>query len=528
MSIEEHFSQNVNVFRQFPPLKGDFTLAGYGALIGSHSLSVPAPDRLCVIGPKHRRYDQGDWRVFTPRHEPEDSLKGQLTFALKYEGVDLTVLKALFDQIGSREIVDIVEAEPTGAYSRRIWFLFEWLTNQTLGLEDAGQVRYVPLMNEDLQYGATPRISKRHRIQNNLPGTRAFCPIIRRTETLDRLIAKRLSQTAEELIGKTHPDLISRAAAFLLLEDTKATYAIEGEYPARNRIERWGNIVSQAGKRELSIGELEYLQTMVIPNARFITPGCRVEGGFIGSHDRATGRPLPVHISAKPEDLESLLGGLLETYNLLADSDFDIALSAALIAFGFVFIHPFEDGNGRIHRYLFHHVLGEQGFVPEGLVFPISATILDRIREYAKVLEHYSKPRLDLIDWRQTPRGNVEVLNDTIDLYRYFDCTKQAEFFFMCVEETVTKVLPEEINYLRRYDRLNEYLKTDVEMPDRLADLLIRFLRQNDGKLSKRAREKEFSELTEEEVKAIEDKYNEVFPRIENRLPESNISPKQR
>ncbi|HIP51694.1 MAG TPA: hypothetical protein EYG94_06355 [Campylobacterales bacterium] len=32
-----------------------------------------------------------------------------------------------------------------------------------------------------------------------------------------------------------------------------------------------------------------------------------------------------------------------------------------MIAFSFVYIHPLEDGNGRIHRYLIHHVLAERG-----------------------------------------------------------------------------------------------------------------------------------------------------------------------
>lgn len=48
-------------------------------------------------------------------------------------------------------------------------------------------------------------------------------------------------------------------------------------------------------------------------------------------------------------------------------------------------------------------------------------------------------------------------------------------------------------------------------MPGRLVDLLIRFMRQNDGKLSKRARGKEFSALTDEEVQAIEIKYEQIF-----------------
>ncbi len=48
-------------------------------------------------------------------------------------------------------------------------------------------------------------------------------------------------------------------------------------------------------------------------------------------------------------------------------------------------------------------------------------------------------------------------------------------------------------------------------MPDRLVDLLIRFFNQNDGKLSKRARDKEFRQLTEPEVQDIEKKYDEIF-----------------
>jgi hypothetical protein len=186
-------------------------------------------------------------------------------------------------------------------------------------------------------------------------------------------------------------------------------------------------------------------------------------------------------------------------------------LTATLIAFGFVFIHPFEEGNGRIHRYLFHHVLAEKSFVPKGLIFPVSAIILERIQEYRKILEHFSKSRLDLIEWRPTEKNNVEVLNETIDLYRYFDATRQAEFLFECVEETVNKTLPEEVEYLRKYGLLNEFIKNYIDMPDNLVDLFIRFLIQNNGKLSKRAREKEFEKLTSSEIRAIQQKYEEIF-----------------
>jgi RecB family endonuclease NucS len=136
---------------------------------------------------------------------------------------------------------------------------------------------------------------------------------------------------------------------------------------------------------------------------------------------------------------------------------------------------------------------------------------LERIDDYRKILEHFSKPRLDFIKWRPTEKNNIEVLNDTIDLYRYFDATQQAEFFFACVEETVNKTLPDEVEYLRKYDLLNEFIKNYIDMPDQLVDLLIRFLMQNNGTLSIRAQEREFEKLTAQEILAIEQKYTEIF-----------------
>ena len=55
----------------------------------------------------------------------------------------------------------------------------------------------------------------------------------------------------------------------------------------------------------------------------------------------------------------------------------DPVVAASALAFGFVYIHPCADGNGRLHRYLLHHVLARRGFNPPGVAFP-SATILER------------------------------------------------------------------------------------------------------------------------------------------------------
>ena len=80
-------------------------------------------------------------------------------------------------------------------------------------------------------------------------------------------------------------------------------------------------------------------------------------------------------------------------------------IAAAVLAFGFVYVHPFEDGNGRIHRYLIHHVLAQRGFNPAGVVFPVSAAILERIDEYRTVLEDYSQRLMPVIDWQPTEKA---------------------------------------------------------------------------------------------------------------------------
>lgn len=88
------------------------------------------------------------------------------------------------------------------------------------------------------------------------------------------------------------------------------------------------------------------------------------------------------------------------------------------------------------------------------------------------------------------PEGNVQVINETIDLCRYFDATCQAEFLYDCVRKNIEKTLPEEIHYLEQYDHLKVIITARFDMPDHIMDLLIRFLHQNQGVLSKCAREK--------------------------------------
>ncbi len=514
MIDSNRFSQKVIVFhgRELPEQSN---LVGYSLIIeaiyAQEGILLPIPEVIAVCTDKHKRYNTEFCQVFTLRHKPKDDLMSHLIFAIKYEGVDLLITKKLFQMVGKEPILKLIDNEPTSQYTRKIWFLYEWLLGVTLDVPDLKIGSYVELVNPKYQFVGANINSLRHRIKNNLPGVREYCPMIRRSQYLESLISKNLSEQIEEGLSKKDKELVRRTSAFLLLKDSKASFAIEGENPPSVRARNWGKIIGQAGKVKLSINEIIRLQDIVIGTRKLKTMGLRVEGGFIGEHDRDTFSPMPDHISANPSDLDSLLRGLFTTSNLLSSSGYDPVLLATTLAFGFVFIHPLSDGNGRIHRYIIHHTLAERGYTKRDMIFPISSAILNRISDYNDILESYSHPRLDLIKWEETETHNIKVLNDTSDLYRYFDLTKQAEFLFECVAETISSIIPAELDYINKYDRLFRLVDESVSLPDTRIDLLIKYLDQNSGVLSKKKRQKEFIELDDAEVDALEAHYREVF-----------------
>lgn len=493
-------------------MPGEARLAGWAWLVRTFGARAPVR-RPSVISHQHVKgssRDVGGWTIYDKRYWPGDGFGDHLGFALRNESLDLLVLKRIFDVVPQDTIAAFVCSAPTGAHHRRIWFLYEWMTGRTLDIEDAAGVSFTDLLDSRHYFTAASIPSRRHKVRDNLLGNRDFCPVIRKTQELAAFGAHALGTKANEIIGHTGANIVARAASFLLLADSRASFEIEGENPPRGRLERWGRAVLQAGKNKLTLDEIVRLHTVLIEDTRFTKAGLRPDGVFLGERDRE-GDPLPEFIGARPADLQALMQGLIAANQRMSHGGLDAVLQAAATAFGFVYIHPFQDGNGRLHRCLIHHVLAERKFTPPGMIFPVSSVMLDRIESYRETLRAHSAPLMDYIDWRPTPAHNVEVRNDTIDLYRYFDCTEAAEFLYGCVERAIDDDLPREIDFLRRNDEAMRRVMNTVEMPDRLAENLIRYIRLNDNRLGQNRRHAEFEQLADEEAAAIEAIVREVF-----------------
>ena len=463
---------------------------------------LPAVRSFIASGIRRTREAAGYMEEYYPlQYLPEGSPISHLKFALKYEPIDLGIIEEMFRVIGPAPLEAWLRSEPTGSFSRRAWFLYEFLTEQRLDLEDARHGNYVMALDEKRQFGAAPRNSPRHRVRDNLLGSRELCPTLRRTPKLEAMQKMGLSDEAISLTKQYAPETLARAVNFLYTKETRSSFAIEGETPSKDREERFLQALHSATSFIAGKAGLIELQASIV-DARYAAHDWRDLQNFVGETTRGFGEY--VHfICPRPQDVSSLMSGWGKLTERVLSGGMDPVLAAAVCAFSFVFVHPFEDGNGRIHRFLLHYALAQGHFGPADIVLPISAAILRQIHLYDQTLEAFSKPIMAGIDWDFSPEGEVIVKNDTSRLYRYFDATVQAEYIYDRLAEAIREDFKEELEFLRVYDAALASVLSIIDMPNRRAALLVKLCLQNAGRLSPKRR-KEFSELTEDEMQQIE------------------------
>ncbi|MDQ6953934.1 MAG: Fic family protein [Mariprofundaceae bacterium] len=450
---------------------------GYAWLKQTYHLDIDSPKPVSKIGGARHP----DHRVFRPEYRPEDTLAGHLLFALKHENLNLGILKALFNACDPKELEQWISANPQGLQTRRAWFFYEWLTGKILNLPDADtKFKYVDALNENAYYTADKINSQRHKVRNNMPGVAGFCWLIRKTAAMKAFDAKGLHKQMHDVYS--NHAMIGRAESFLLTKDSQKSFEIEKE-KFDNRAVRWMKTVRAFMGSRLDDAKLFEMQKQLVSDP---DGGWRKDFGWIGNR-LPDARPLPEHISAHPDALGSLMGAWFEAYSRMFDRH-PIAAATAL-AYGFIIIHPFSDGNGRIHRFILHQ-LGK---------VPVSSELLENIDAYIASLEKLSAPILQRSEWIVSADYNVELINNTSDLYRYADATEQAEFIYQCVEHFVGLRLPQELEYLRAFDEAKRMIDDAYNMPDKDLTLLVNLCVQNGGSLSKK-KHKLFESLSDKHI----------------------------
>lgn len=441
--------------------------------------------------------------TYTEPMRPAAEPVAHLQFHLRHEIPHLEFLARLFERTGPSFVQAWIATEPTGQYARRAAFLYEWLTGGVLKVPERLGGNYVDAIDGAKVVAATSdRVAKvqRWRVNDNLPGTREFCPIVVKTEAIEKAIALDVPCLFGELTDEFGEDLLLRAAVWMTLRESKASFAIEGEADSAARVQRFADVMARRtgqGEVPLSDAALAALQQEILGNRTTISRfGVRQSPVFVGETVR--NQEVVHYVAPAAEEIGAMLEGL--RVFLERTQGQSPVMRSAVAAFGFVYIHPLADGNGRVHRFLVNDILRRDGVIPAPVIVPISAVITNDAggrRGYDRVLDQVSKPLMQAVreyvafEPTQTTYPDGVVSNFVFHagdqarpLWRYPDLGAHVFFLANIIGQTLTGQMREESRYLRSHARARVALKEVVEMPDHQADRVLRSIEQNHGELS--------------------------------------------
>ncbi|WP_237575594.1 Fic family protein [Mycetohabitans sp. B8] len=436
---------------------------------------------------------------YPPQFKPADTLAGHLTFAFKREGIHLEFLARLFDRVPAAELETWIQSEPTGQYARRAGFFYEWLTGRRLTFSGVEAGNYIDALDERLYLTALcAQNNPRWRVRDNLPGTRDYCPTVYRTDKVRAAEAYDCGQRLRELEVEYGEDLLMRSAVWLTVKESLASFTIEHEDRHVNRVKRFAAVMEKRCghyRSPLNEAALTELQTEIL-GPRATRYGLRKSPVFVGEVD-STFVPLVHYIAPHWTDTASMLAGL-HAFDQRTAGRAPLA-RAAVLSFGFVYIHPMSDGNGRISRFLVNDVLRRDGAVPAPFILPISAAITSTTanrRRYDQVLEGFSKPLMQRYQdqYRFGPEKvaedgirynlNFDAYDDACAAWCYLDLTEHVEYLAHVVNLTIDQEMRKEATYLRSLRIARAQIKEVIEGPDTEIDRIIRSIRDNDGNIS--------------------------------------------
>ena len=467
-------------------------------------LVTPLPVQSSVGGRRKTELVDGvAIETFVETMRPAANLRGHLTFHLKHEVLHLELLSRLFEQLDPGELVGWIQQEPSGQYARRAGFLYEWLTGRELERTAVIGGPYVNVLDDRKLVAASPSQSvknRRWRVRDNLPGTAAFCPIVRKTREWTTAVAVDVRRLLQELEAEFGEELLLRSAVWMTLRESKASFAIEGEADQADRIQRFADVLARrTGEGELPLGDpaLGDLQREILGARTTLQQfGVRQSPVFVGEVVRFQEL---VHYVAPPADaLKAMLNGLAVFWERTEGQP--AVMRSAVVAFGFVYIHPLADCNGRLHRFLINDVLRRDGVVEDPMIVPISTWITrdaGERRAYNHLLDTVSRPLMTALTGHYKftepqaayPDGvfsNFQFSGEAIarPLWRSIDLTRHVVWLADALKRTIQEHMRHEARYLQQHAQARAAVKEIIEMPDLQIDRVIRSAEANQGALS--------------------------------------------
>lgn len=466
------------------------SVIGYAHLVQSLDLPVFKIKRPARIAPV-TRVSLSDKEVSVPRHvAPRDNHPlSHVLFALKHEGVNLQVLSHTLCRISSADMLAELRKSPTGQYIRTACYLWEHFNRAQLDDIPPIAGKNVNLFDESRYITASPVRNARWRVNFNGIGSLDYCPTVERTQAVEEGVKSNILGAANAFLRALKPGVADRALAWAYLHETESSFEIERETPSESKSEAFVELLKRAhDKHLLSEDFLSDMQASVVTNPFDRAVSFRGEQNWLRGPLR--GAAGVTYVPPPPEDVPSLMASFMEMANR-SPLEIDPLIAAAVTSFGFVFIHPFMDGNGRLSRFLFHHALCLSGKLEYGHLLPVSIAMKRNEQEYLMALQSFSKETRAKWDVRWIDEGQYAFsLKGDATIYRYWDATSCVEFGFRMAKQALEIDIKSETQFLERYDTLIKYMndRFDIRNND-LATLVIACL-QNDGVVSKNHRKK--------------------------------------
>lgn len=484
--------------------------AGYAYLASLDTIKSLELDITCQVVSVQRKEVIDKVIAIPAGLKPAEKVLSQILFALKHEGVNMQILAQALPLVEESDIRKEFDSSPTGKYIRSACFLWEHFTGQTVKrTQQLTQGNYIPLFDPDRYITTQGYKDKRWRIIFNGLGSLDYCITVRRTERLEQALSRDVLQKVRAFTDSLDSSLLNRALSWVYLSETRDSFAIENEVPDSSKMNRFINLLRRAHEtRFIDEDYLVYLQNETINNKYDWAASFRTEQNYLSNGMGAIG---VTYVPPGPELCRELMKEWLALVNNMP-SDVNPLVLGAILSFGFVFIHPFMDGNGRLSRFMFHHVLCQQGSLSNGLILPVSAVLHDKERDYLDALSTYSaKTR---IFWDIT---YIDIDNITLSfqgheaIYRYWDGTLCAELMAQASEEAMEQYIKREVAHLSKYDTLKRRIDRAFDISDSTLSKLVIFCLEQNGRISNKRRDQYRYSVPEDVFDALEEAYSELF-----------------